>query len=169
MTEPEILVREAAPDEYEKVAELTIQAYEEFAPDLMEDEWERYRLDLANVEGRSKEAKIIVAEQDGQLVGSVAYFPPGTRDPQVFPPDWSWIRVLAVHPSHRGKGIGRLLTKECIERARKDGATSIGLYTTQVMEVAKTMYERMGFERQEEYEWRPGLKAWSYAMTLNRS
>jgi ribosomal protein S18 acetylase RimI-like enzyme len=40
-----------------------------------------------------------------------------------------------------------------IERARADGATALALHTTEMMEVARAMYERMGFVRVPERDY----------------
>jgi ribosomal protein S18 acetylase RimI-like enzyme len=60
-----------------------------------------------------------------------------------------------VAPEARGRGIGRLLTEECIRRARAGGRTAVGLHTTEFMAVARSMYERMGFVRVPRYDFRP--------------
>ena len=54
--------------------------------------------------------------------------------------------MLVVDPASRGRGIGRLLTEECIRRARRDQAPLIALHTTLIMSVALPMYLRMGFK-----------------------
>lgn len=44
---------------------------------------------------------------------------------------------------------------ECIRRCRERGIKTIGLHTTDIMEVARAMYERMGFERVPEFDFHP--------------
>jgi len=44
-------------------------------------------------------------------------------------------------------GVGRALTEACIQLAREAGHTEVILHTTQAMQVAWGLYERMGFER----------------------
>lgn len=162
---PEVTIRDAGPADYTSVARLTVDAYREYASGLSPEMWAQYEADLSDVEGRAREAGIIVAERGGQLVGAVAYFPPGNHQPQWFPSDAGFIRVLAVLPEMRGQGIGRRLTEACIARARVAGAPAIGLMTTELMVVAKGMYERMGFIQQAAYdagEWR----FWTYLLAL---
>ena len=53
-------------------------------------------------------------------------------------------------------GIGRLLMDECLRRSRLRAATTMGLHTTELMAVARGMYERMGFVRVPEYDFEPG-------------
>ncbi len=60
--------------------------------------------------------------------------------------------MLVVSPSQRGKGIGKKLTMECIKRARDIGVSIIGLHTSPIMEVALSMYLRMGFVKVKDIE-----------------
>jgi ribosomal protein S18 acetylase RimI-like enzyme len=163
-----IIIREGHPEEYAQVGDLTVGAYQEYADRIAPEWWENYQQDLRAVAERARTARILVADAGGRLAGAVAYFPPGERDEQWFPPDWGFIRMLAVTPADRGHGIGRALTQACIEHARSDGAAGIGLITTHLMTVAKEMYERMGFEQQGEFEWSGG-KYWTYALRLDGS
>jgi ribosomal protein S18 acetylase RimI-like enzyme len=55
--------------------------------------------------------------------------------------------MLVVAPEARGMGIGRALAEACIAHARRDGAPQFALHTSELMEVALPMYERMGFRR----------------------
>jgi ribosomal protein S18 acetylase RimI-like enzyme len=65
------------------------------------------------------------------------------------------VRLLAVAPEARGQGIGTALMKECIRRARQGGAACLNLHTTDMMQVAIRMYERMGFVRAPELDFHP--------------
>jgi ribosomal protein S18 acetylase RimI-like enzyme len=61
------------------------------------------------------------------------------------------IRALAVHPACRRGGVGRVLTEECLWRARQDQAAWVGLHTSELMTAARTMYEAMGFREQHTF------------------
>ncbi len=52
---------------------------------------------------------------------------------------------IAVHPSRRGQGIGRLLLSECIRRAARAGASLIFLEVRAGNEAAQRLYRSMGF------------------------
>ena len=85
-----------------------------------------------------------------------------------WPATWAGFRLLAVHPDARGRGVGRLLTEECIRRARETGRAAVGLHTTMLMNVARAMYERMGFVRIPEYDFFPipSFRVMAYRLTL---
>jgi ribosomal protein S18 acetylase RimI-like enzyme len=95
----------------------------------------------------SNTGEIIVAESDGQIVGGVVYVGPNQPKAAYFDPSSPIIRMLVVKPARRGQGIGRLLTEECVHRARRDNSSIIALYTTPIMTVALPMYLRMGFAK----------------------
>ena len=59
----------------------------------------------------------------------------------------SGIRLLAVHPDARGAGVGKALTQACIDLAMKSENTQIILHTTDAMQVAWSMYQKLGFQR----------------------
>ena len=52
---------------------------------------------------------------------------------------------IAVHPRHRGRGIGRALLSECIRRAAHAGASRIFLEVRAGNEAAQRLYRSMGF------------------------
>jgi GNAT superfamily N-acetyltransferase len=153
-TKDGLRLRDARPDELDRVALLLRDAYLEYEKFLPRDAWEYYLNDIMNVRGRLGAADLIVAELGGELAGSVTLYlkPSGEAG---WPAGWAGVRLLAVHPSCRGRGIGRALMDECIRRCRQRGIVTLGLHTTMMMEVARGMYERMGFVRIPEYDFRP--------------
>ena len=79
-----------------------------------------------------------IAETGGNVVGSV--FLMKTEDPHT-----AKLRLLYVEPSARGLGVGSLLVKTCVERARKLGYRTLTLWTNSVLSSARHIYEREGF------------------------
>ncbi|MDQ3877571.1 MAG: GNAT family N-acetyltransferase [Actinomycetota bacterium] len=160
---PPTVVRIARDTETERVRELLAAAYGQYETAFPRENWLRYLDDILDVDSRRDVSTTLVAEIDDLVVGCVSYYPPGAQTSypsesysEHWPTEWSAIRLLAVGPSARGKGVGRTLTEACIDRSRSDGAVAIGLHTTQEMAVARAMYERMGFVRAPAYDFQPG-------------
>jgi len=65
-------------------------------------------------------------------------------------------RLLAVTDAARGKGVGKLLTQACINKARQQGRSQLILHTTLAMQTAWKMYERLGFSRSEDLDFMQG-------------
>lgn len=174
-TDAGITPRPAKTSELEPVRSLLRAAYAQYAADLPADAWKRYLADIVDVEGRSAVSELLVAEVGGSIVGCVSYYPPGLdvsypsdSFSEPWPSSWAAIRLLAVDPDARGAGVGRILTRACIARARAEGAAAVGLHTTPFMDVARAMYERMGFERAPAYDFQPaeGIVVEAYVLSL---
>ncbi len=168
MNDRHLLLREARSDELDKVSLLTRDAYQQYENFLPLEAWKFYAEDIMDVRRRLNESQLIVAELDGQLVGTVTlYLDTGHSSQKGWPNGWAGIRLLAVHPAYRGRGIGRALMEECIRRCRNQGIATIGLYTTEMMDVARRMYERMSFVRAPEFDFYPRPDAGIMAYRLD--
>jgi GNAT superfamily N-acetyltransferase len=80
--------------------------------------------------------------------------------------EWASLRLLGVARSARGRGLSRRLTEWCIERARQQGATEIGLHTSEAMTTARGLYERMGFVVDGDLPMNFGLRYWRFRRSL---
>ena len=79
---------------------------------------------------------------------------------------WASIRAVAVAPGARSQGIGRALTVACVTRAQNEGASVIGLHTSEAMVTARALYEQMGFVVVSELPRRFGLRYWLFRKDL---
>lgn len=79
----------------------------------------------------------------------------------------SGFRLLAVDPEERGKGIAKLLIKECIYRAKKLNQDQLFIHSTESMKIARGMYERLGFFRYPEIDFIQGeLPVYGYKLSI---
>lgn len=138
-------VREALPVEYETVGWLTVAAFRGVADSTLSD---GYAAELGDVASRAGDALLLVAEVDGEVVGSVAYVP-DSHSPlaEWLGPGEAGIRMLAVAPQAQGAGAGAALVEACVERATAGGRSALALYSTEAMHSAHRLYLRAGFVR----------------------
>lgn len=154
----ELVIREAAATDREAIAAVLLDAYSEYAAVLPVPFWEEYRDSiLGSVHGDAPVSRI-VAELEGQIVGSVLLFTSseaayGRPELGIHTPI---IRLLAVAPAVRGRGVARLLIREAAERAIALGATSLNLHTSDMMASAIRLYEALGFQRAYETDLKNG-------------
>jgi GNAT superfamily N-acetyltransferase len=157
-------IRNARDDELDIVASVAVDAYAEYAERMSPDAWSQFAQNIANVRGHLQDAEVLVACRDDHIVGTVTLFT-----------DWRGaqsgsygVRLLAVPPPERGKGVGRALMEHCIERARSDGKDRVVLTTAQEMEFARDLTESLGFQRDREldHEPAPGVRVEGYSLQL---
>ncbi len=154
----ELVIRDARPSDQDAIRQVTLAAYQEYAAQIPAH-WEAYRENILATLADAKPAGQIVAEQEGSIVGAVLLYPAGTT---MSAPDgtsvrrlWPEVRLLAVAPPGRGRGIGAALMRECIRRAGEVNAPTLALHTTDMMQAAMRLYERMGFVRAPQLDFHP--------------
>ena len=78
------------------------------------------------------------------------------------------IRLLAVDPGARGRGVGRRLVKACVQVARSAGKEVVTLHTTEQMVAAQRIYRSLGFrrDRSRDIELRPDLVLQAFRLPL---
>jgi len=151
-------IRDARSSDRGVIEAVTLAAYEEYAA-LMPAHWEGYRQNILATLAAAQPDAQIVAEEVGRVVGSVLLYPagsvmarPGGGSITLAEPE---VRLLAVAPEARGRGVGVTLMHECIRRARQSRAAALTLHTTDIMQAAMRLYERLGFRRAPELDIQP--------------
>jgi GNAT superfamily N-acetyltransferase len=150
-------LRDARSTDRATIADLTMRAYAEYATVMEPDAWaaleEALRRSLADDIGVTR----IVAELDGRVVGSVALYDPGAAQYTGLDSAAAWpeVRLVAVDPAVRSRGVARALVLECVRRARASGAATLGLHTSRSMHAARRLYERLGFVRDPDHDFQP--------------
>jgi GNAT superfamily N-acetyltransferase len=152
-----LTIRDARDGEDGVVRDVTLAAYEEYGATMPEPFWARYRRHLLATLAAEGPAERIVAERGGTIVGSVLLFPAAANAyaGSAACADYPEVRLLAVVPAARGEGVGAALMRECEKRARRGGATTLGLHTMDMMRTAVRLYERMGFVRAPDLDFTP--------------
>jgi ribosomal protein S18 acetylase RimI-like enzyme len=125
-------LRSASAEAAVRVAELVRAAYEHYVerigmlPGPMTE-------DYARVIG---DRQVTVAEVDGTIVGVIVL----GVDAEGFV-----IENVAVHPSQRGRGLGRALLQLAEAEAARSGFDTVHLYTHEKMTENLALYSRIGY------------------------
>ena len=141
-------VRPVRDDELAAVGQLTVAAYD--AVGRVSDQYREALLDVAA--RRDGESVVLVAVEDGAVVGSVTvvsacstHFEHGAHGDGGF-------RMLAVAPQAQGRGVARALLDATLDRARAAGWRRLTITTMSWMPTAQAMYEAAGYQRRPDLD-----------------
>lgn len=164
----EYLFRTGSTADLERLQKLGLNSYGEFKDVLSEENWNKLHTSLSR-ESLYREllstSTSFVCEKDEEIVG-MAFLIPAGNPTDIFEKEWSYIRMVGVHTAHAGNGIGKRLTQMCIDHARQTGEKIIALHTSEFMDAARYIYEKIGFKRIKELPLRLGKKYWLYQLEL---
>ena len=148
-----MIIRQAETTELHAVGALTLAAYVADGHLSVADD---YAHELRDAAARHRGAELAVAvEEDGTLLGTVTFALAGSQWAEISRPGESEFRMLAIPAHARGRGVGEALARWCVDRARAHGCTAVAISTMPTMHSAHRIYERLGFVRAAERDWRP--------------
>ena len=163
MGNPDFIVRNAKPSEFQQIGKLMVQVYsqlEGFPTEKEQPDYYKMLNNIGELTNKPKTELLVAVAPDGNIAGGVVYFSDmkyyGSGGTATEEKNASGFRLLAVDNSIRGKGIGKLLTNECISKAKNEKKAKIVIHTTQAMPVAWKMYEKLGFKRCEDLDFMQG-------------
>lgn len=147
-----IIIRDAYPTEYDKIGQLLVNVYSNLEGFPTPTNQPKYYKKLLNIGDLTNSATtLIVAQEDETIVGAALYITDmhyyGSRGAANALKNSAGFRFLAVALEAQGKGIGKLLCKECIHRTRQLGYGQLIIHSTEAMKTAWQLYLKLGFER----------------------
>jgi GNAT superfamily N-acetyltransferase len=171
---PPYTIRNATPAEFSTIGKLMVQVYSQLEGFPKESEQPKYYRMLANVGELTKKpgTEILVASaNDETIAGAVVYFNDmknyGSGGTATQEQNAAGFRLLAVADHARGQGIGKLLTKACIQKAKANGLHQLIIHTTNAMQTAWKMYEALGFKRSPDLDFMQGeLQVFGFRLGL---
>jgi ribosomal protein S18 acetylase RimI-like enzyme len=168
-------IRDVRDDECAALGELLVDVYSQLPGFPSRREQPSYYALIRNVGAlRTKPAARVLVAVSGraELLGGVVYFGDMAQYSAggiaTSLSKTSGIRLLGVDQRVRGEGVGRALTLACIDLARNDDHSRVVLHTTAAMKTAWRLYEALGFERDEELDFRQeGLAVYGFCLDLS--
>jgi len=170
MPSGQVIVRHAEERDREAVLNVLLEAYSQYEATLSPERWTQYKESIEEAVDAPTTKARLVAELDGKLVGSVFIYDSsetayGSPQLEIYNPI---IRLLGVLPDARGNGIATELIRESVRLIKEWGADTLHLHTSDMMDSAVRLYERLGFERAHDKEFQSGtVLVKSYRLKLS--
>jgi ribosomal protein S18 acetylase RimI-like enzyme len=102
------------------------------------EEFDRNQLEHPQEYIIDKGGAILFARDDGQILGTVGLVKSGEGVYEMI--------KMGVSPEARGRGVGQLLGKAILEKARALGGRKVLLYSSSKLEAALGLYRKIGFQ-----------------------
>ncbi|KOP67307.1 hypothetical protein AMS62_20190 [Bacillus sp. FJAT-18019] len=172
MTSRAIIIRDAVSSDLEAIKNVLLGAYSEYEFLLEKERWDQYKTDIVKSVTDIRVKARIVAELDGEIVGSVFLYPSseaayGYPELNIHSPI---LRLLAVSREARGHGIATELIRASVRRSLEWGEDTLHLHSNEMMVAAIRLYEQLGFERATEKDILKGDSiVKSYRLHLNET
>ena len=155
-------------EDKEKLQKLGLTSYGQFKEVLTEENWNKLNAFLTAENSYLDlllKSKCFICETNSEIIG-MAFLVPKGNPTDIFHRDWCYIRMVGVNPEYGGKGIGKKLTQICIDSAKETKEKIIALHTSEFMDVARHIYESIGFKQTKELEPLYGKKYWLYKLEI---
>ncbi|MEH7082553.1 GNAT family N-acetyltransferase [Neobacillus drentensis] len=155
MVTKQIIIEELVEEEKEAVRRLLVESYQQYEHEYTNpNQWEDYLANIKASVDNPDVKKILIAKNNVNILGTLQLFESSEKayqkpELQIFSPI---IRLLAVHPQARGRGVAQELLKAGLQFAKSQGANKLYLHTGDKMQKAIRLYEWFGFKRDQTKE-----------------
>lgn len=146
----QIIIDELRVEEKEAVRRLLVESYQQYEDSYTNPNvWNEYLVNIKASVDNPDVDKILVAKSDQIILGTLQLFQSSEKayqkpELQIFSPI---IRLLAVHPQARGRGVAQELIRASRDYAKSQGANTLYLHSSDKMQKAIQLYEWLGFKR----------------------
>lgn len=130
-------IRDAGPEDVEAILVVLREAFTPYRPAYTPEAYRATVLDPARLAQRMEEMEVLVAEDRGEVFGTVAWEAASIRQ--------GHLRGMAVVPRVQGESVAALLLTEAERRARARGCETMTLATTRVLKRAIAFCQRHGY------------------------
>jgi len=162
-------IRKGTINDLISVKELGQNTWKQFEKKLTNENWNTLSKILSSenlYKDLLKNSTSFVCENETGVVIGMSFLVSSGNPTELYNTDQCYIRFVTVAEEYKGLKIGQKLTEECIAFAKKNGEKKIALHTSEFMDKARYIYEKLGFKIIREIEPRYGKKYWLYEMNL---
>lgn len=139
-----ITIREIQPDDNAAMAVIIRKSLEEFGLNIPGTAYFDESTDHLYESFRLERSTYFIALEDEEVIGGVGIYPS-----EGLPADTVELVKMYLVPGHRGKGLGKMLMRKCIDLAAELGYSSIYLESMPELAAAVSAYEKLGFKSLE--------------------
>lgn len=162
-------IRHGKLQDLQAIKELSISEWSRFKSELTPDNWEKLYHTLSNEQTYADlimQSHCFVCESNQKEIIGFGFLVPSGNPNDIYNEEQSYIRFITASAKYSGQKIGQSITEKCIEKAKETGEKFVALHTSEMMDAARHIYEKLGFKIIKELEPRLGKVYWLYQLDL---
>ena len=162
-------IRQGNLQDLKQIKELSISEWSQFRSELTPENWEKLYNTLNNDKTYTdllKQSDSFVYENDQNEIIAFAFLVPSGNPTDIYSDQQSYIRFVTASQKYSGQKIGQTLTEKCIQKAKENGEKFVALHTSEMMNTARHIYDKLGFKIIKELEPRLGKIYWLYELEI---
>ncbi|MFT3676873.1 MAG: GNAT family N-acetyltransferase [Chitinophagaceae bacterium] len=162
-------IREGNSSDLPQLKKLALDTWQQYQEALTAENWTRLYNTLADdhtfFELLSNSSSFVCENDEKEIIG-MSFLVPSGNPTEIYSSDQCYIRFVTVSSAYGGQQLGQKLTEKCIERAKETNESVIALHTSEFMDKARHVYEKLGFQIIRELPSRLGKRYWLYELQL---
>lgn len=139
-----IIIREIQQEDNAAMAAIIRKSLEEFGLNIPGTAYFDKSTDHLYESFRLERSTYFVALEGEEIIGGVGIYPS-----EGLPADTVELVKMYLVPAHRGRGLGKMLMRKCIDLAAELGYKNIYLESMPELAAAVSAYEKLGFKSLE--------------------
>lgn len=162
-------IRQGKLEDVTQIKELAIAEWTQFKSVLTPANWAKLHNTLTDEKTYADlimQSDSFVYENDQNEIIAFGFLIPSGNPTEIYNDQQCYIRFVTASKNYSGQKIGQTLTEKCIEKAKENGEKYLALHTSEMMNAARHIYEKLGFKIIKELEPRLGKKYWLYELAL---
>lgn len=162
-------IREGNSNDLPGLKKLALDSWKQYRSVLTDENWNRLYSTLSAdntfIELLNNSCSFVCENNEKELIG-MSFLVPSGNPTDIYTPEQCYIRFVTVSPAYAGRQLGQKLTEKCIEKAKETNESVIALHTSEFMDSARHVYEKLGFQISRELPSRLGKRYWLYELKI---
>lgn len=152
-----------------QIENLALDEWTQYKKILTEENWSKLYATITNENTFHDlliNADSFVCENENKKIIGFSFLVPSGNPNEIFNQYQASIRFVTVSNKYSGHKIGERLTESCVAKATENKEEFIALHTSEFMDKARHIYEKLGFKIIKDLDQRLGKKYWLYELKL---
>ena len=162
-------IRQGNNNDLPGLKKLALDSWKQYQPVLTEENWNKLYSTLSAdntfIELLNNSWSFVCENEKKELI-CMSFLVPSGNPTEIYTHEQCYIRFVTVAAAYAGRQLGQKLTEKCIEKAKETNESVIALHTSEFMDRARHVYEKLGFQISRELPSRLGKRYWLYELKI---